>query len=655
MLKNVILIAILLCTSSVYAQQSAAVSGAAGIYIFCGKTLPKKAAYKIQRSESGKDNWQALGSSRFPTDSALFFANYAEAASFNTASPVLEKDKNGNIWKLAQKHTTIDSMGYLAAFPTFQQALGTVYLDTSAVAGLSYDYKISLMAPGSKPYETTVRKIVYAPQMIQPGIKTVYAEPYEDKVMLRYYTPNGFVPATMKLYRQYYLQGEFKEVPATFGMQTLEQKKYYMLTDNDVKRGLVYNYYALPFDHFGNPGAPTDTIRLTNLVQAGIPPVRKLKARSDEKNHAINLSWTFTPTPYLKSIDVYRSESYDTTRYNLIGTISAKDTVFADRNVSPITTYYYFVKINGDRSSGLASARVPGMLKADRAAPAPAEMELSQVDEGVRLSWIRPPASDIRGYYLYRGLGDTSNMKQISKLIPASGLTKEYYTDTLSAKGNQNFFYALRAENTSYAQSRRSKAIAINLTGSKDDKSPIVLKAKQNGNSVMLHWPVHAAQAGGINGYQLYRRPAADTTAQALKKLNTDILLSTQNYFEDSTAVEGKAYVYQLQVLKKTGKSTSEVAFGLGKSKLLSPGGIVARRNGRKVTIAWDASMQDNISGYKIYKLNANGQYEAAGTVQGRSTSSFNLSTTGEERVSFTVVSVDTDNEESEAASWISI
>jgi fibronectin type 3 domain-containing protein len=588
-------------------------------------------------------------------DSALFFASYAEAAALNTASPILEEDKKGNIWKLAQKHNIVDSLGFYVPFPAFQQALGTAYCDTTAMAGKLYDYKISMAHPGKKPSEVLVKKVAYTPQLIPAGIKTVYAEPYETKVMLRYYTANGFVPAIIKLYRQYYLQGEFKEVPAAFGMQNQDQKKFYMLTDNEVKRGLVYNYYAVPFDHFGNPGTPSDTVRLTNLVQAGIPAVRKLKASSDEKNHAINLSWTFTPVPYLKSINVYRSESYDTTRYNLVATLSAKETMYVDRNVSPVQTYYYFVKLNGDRSSGLASARVAGMLKADRPAPAPSELQLSTANEGVRLSWNRPAAPDIRGYYLYRSENDTTNMKQVSGFIPASGRVTEHYTDTLAVKGNRKYYYTIRAENTSYAKSARSASAGIDLSNTKEDKSPVVLRAKQNGSLVMLHWPLYEAQTGSTTGYEVYRKPAADSSSAAWARLSTSTLRPDRNYFEDSTAIPGLNYRYRLEIIRKQGKTSSEVTFGLDKPKLLSPGGIVARRNGRKVTIAWDASMQDNITGYKIYKLNANGQYEVAGTVQGQTTSSFNISTTGEERVSFTVVSIDTDNEESEAASWISI
>ncbi|MCC8407925.1 hypothetical protein LJ707_03225 [Mucilaginibacter sp. UR6-1] len=629
------------------AQTSVAVSGGNGIYVYCGTTLPKKGSYIIKRADAGKNNWQTVGSTRFPADSNLFFANYDLAMSQNPAAVPLEAAKRPIIWRMLQKQAITDSLNYYASQPAFLQAAGTVYNDTSAVIGKTYDYKISFTADTKA--EQLVRAITRGGRVDDYKLQTIYAEPYENKVVIRYYSRYTKVPAMVKLYRQYYMQTEYTEVPAIFNMVTDSNRRFYMITDINVKKDLLYKYYAVPYDAYGNAGQPSDTARLANMVSSNLPAVERLQAISVEKQHAIKLTWKFAPLKFLKSINIYRSESYDTAKYDLIASLQPSDTVFYDKKVLPIKTYYYFMVLNGDRVSSTPSARVPGMLKADRLATAPQRLKVNADGNTAVLSWRRMSA-DTRGYYLFRSDGDSTHMKQVSGLIPVSGEFYEIYRDTITGKGKRSLYYMVKAENRSYDISAGSNKVFTNISGTSAIINVVSLRVKDVGGHPLLYWPLQQDQQTVYSGYLIHRKKA-DEPASAYKPIGQQ-LQSTVNYLEDTSAVKGISYTYYLGLIKTGGQTnrSAEVTYQPFRAKILSPGGIIVQQDGSNANISWDVTGQVDVKQYKIYRLNADGSTALVAEVD-KGKGSYTASAGS--KPYFTVVCVDGAGNESEIENWV--
>lgn len=117
---------------------------------------------------------------------------------------------------------------------------------------------------------------------------------------------------------------------------------------------------------------------------------------------------------------MYRSEDYDT-GYRLIGSASLADTSFTDRQVNPITTYYYYLIINNAYGQSGKSARIAGMLEANSKAMTPFNLSAQALPGMVVLSW-KKPSGDTRGYYIMRSDDGSGKFRQLGDLVRSVSL-----------------------------------------------------------------------------------------------------------------------------------------------------------------------------------------------------------------------------------------
>jgi hypothetical protein len=77
-----------------------------------------------------------------------------------------------------------------------------------------------------------------------------------------------------------------------------------------------------------------------------VPDLKDFEAISVDDQLAIKLRWKSSEVPNLRSISIFRSLNYDS-GYTLYSKVPPTDTTFIDKNVEPITNYYYYLVFYG--------------------------------------------------------------------------------------------------------------------------------------------------------------------------------------------------------------------------------------------------------------------------------------------------------------------
>lgn len=661
----------LVCVSGLFAggafcQPYPVVSpGPHGNYILCGSAIPLDFSYRIERNEAGKaGDWQLLATTAFKADSALFFGRLAEATSLNRVFAVSSPEIAAQLWQLVQKARVIDSLYSYASFPVCLQAVGVAWYDTTAVAGVEYQYRVTPTRPALGA-EGGVSDAVSYPMETEEdyALKTVYAEPFENQIAIRLYSSANPQPSAIKLYRSPYLQGAFEEVYTQTGMVSDGGRTYHIASDTTFTPNRVYQYFAVPYDVYGNAGKPSDTIRIASQVDAGLPAIQQLAAEGDTVERAMRISWTIPATPYLQQVRIYRSHDYDSPDFVYIGSAEPGDSVFYDRDVATAHTYYYSIVLHGPKGASAPSVRVPGLLPVDpqQQVSPPLELEGAMLDSGlVRLQWLVPP-DEVTGFYVYRAMGDSSEMQQVSGLIRASRATMAY-VDTVPQLHSAEWHYTVKSVNKAFNLSEASDTVRVlSLAAAAETTAPLGVRVVYNGEVPVVYWKVPHLLESGYTGFHVYRAPAdhgtGDTTAA--EQLNVQEMHYADNMLEDTTFQRGVHYRYWITAVRADGsvQPSAPAEFFLAKGRLYSPGNLTARHSRASVVLSWDATQQADVKAYRIYRSlrGSEGEAELLETLSPQIARFEDSGVKRGDYYYYTVVCVDGTDQESPMEDWVGI
>ena len=574
-------------------------SAATGNFIDLGKEIPRSTYFKISR-KSPREDWKELTTLHFEQDSALFLADLNTAARHYEIFSMPDKRLFPRIWDMISRAVTLDSVAFYGYTPAYREALKTAYYDDSALPNIKYEYKITNITVSGQ--RTLSEKIVSGsfPAIRKPDffLSTMHIEPFNDKMVLKYFSQNTNMPAGIKVFRSTYMQTKFQPVGSLTGSVRQGDTLVYLSVDTLLEKGKTYQYFAVPFDELGNEGLTSDTVRVANIAHNNAPSFNKINTVSLEKENAIKLSWQLDGTPNMNAIYIYRADSYDSADYKLIGSASPQDTIFFDKKIHPVKNYFYMLVPVTQYGNGYPSARIKGMLKANKKALAPATIDAVQNNGKIHLSWTRPEFYT-RGYYVYRG-SELDTLTQITDLILSDSLTVTF--DDVLPKGykGKTLTYGVKAVNTSYDISPLSAIINVVSPSVISVATPINVMAKRLGNNVLIYWNNKVDE--NILGFNLWRKIVGE---EKFTKMSTEPLISATNSFIDSTANVSTSYEYALQAIGNNYASDLKVNATINalKFKVLPVYNLNSNEIDGKISISWDKTMQEGITGYRVYRI----------------------------------------------------
>ncbi|MBS1601731.1 MAG: hypothetical protein JST42_03610 [Bacteroidetes bacterium] len=624
-----------------------------GMYIQLGQ-LPRTAAYKIYRQKDGTGAFQYIGNYAPCVNSnelrQRMIANAARLPDNSLPSRAL----SDTLWKIyagAQNRSLINF-----PFPVFHLAVGWSFLDTSAVPGAKYNYRV-VFGDSSSPVETGLVNFEYAHPRFSK-MQFLQMMPGEHSARMQWELSAAGRPDFFDVYRkQSGNAGDFQKIAASKGFWNTAHgdSVIFLVLDTTLMPGITYDYFIVAKDMLGNAGNHSDTIREKTGGRQNVPAVYNFRTRSDSAG--IELVWVAPAnTSGLQNIMILRSAAYDT-GYTLISLAPLKDTTYTDKNVQPGQRYFYQLIVQGAFNYSLPTARVSGMYTGWNDILPVTDLEAVSTGRGIKLSWHYPDQKNLQGFKVFRSSSSPHELQLVSGLIsPASDSTALVYIDTVAVQTETSCYYAVAPVSKASKQGPFSNITTGRASVTGKLPAPTGLRfIWLNDTVVSLTWRDMQREASGISAYKVYKQSkASDTSSPAMPRL------CLTNEFTD-TLREGEARWYSVRAFNTANlasAASSPVHIEARINRPLPPGAVHAYLQGNKIVLHWDGSLNAAIKEYQIYRAKNAGTISLLKTVDATAKSAYSYTdntTTGNSLYYYYITSTNTHGSESHRSEEISV
>lgn len=585
--------------------------GQRGIFVTLGFELPSPlhpagdiVAYRVERKEAMMQSWQHLADVSAPESFAEFQARLAVARRFVPKVMHPRDLPEPYIWSAIDRDLPPDSLAGWAGSLVVRLALGIVYLDTSAQPAAPYHYRVSKLRKDGTGTETVMSDVAVYPS---PGLTTqtrfVDRAARESAIRIRWQTTSRVKPHTVEPYRRPYLTGEFQPIDASVYGSTRKDTLYIEVIDRQVELLGAFEYYLLPFDAWGNPGSPSDTVFAVAYDPAGVGLPYNIRVESLDSLGGIKLSWRFDQPHLIQSFVIYRSAVFDS-GYTPLAEVSAQDTEYFDQTAIPMRKYFYRIGVHGllDEPIGV-SATVFGIFQSTEKPLPPHDLFAEGVKNGVRLRW-NTSEKHLKGFYVFRSNGYTEALEPLTGLIPSRDSITVFVDSSRSLSGSLVYAYAVRVENTSHVISDFSDTVMARPAKQTEPPAPVQFTVLPDENHFRLYWQNMVEFDNLIEGYRLYRREIQPRGPTTTFSPLTDSLLAA-NYHSDTTVQRGKMYQYAVQSVDMFGgvsALTQSPPVALDVPLPAPPAGVRGVPTPIGIDLRWDASGGETPTAYRIYR-----------------------------------------------------
>jgi fibronectin type 3 domain-containing protein len=352
-------------------------------------------------------------------------------------------------------------------------------------------------------------------------------------------------------------------------------------------------------DYFRNEGLVSDTATVLSFRMAQVPLPEHMKITSID-TAGLLLTWNLREPSAVYGVVIERGPKIDSGFVELY-TAAPTDTSFLDMSVTPMTRYYYQLRLIGP--GGLrspSSAVVIGIYKSSDVPAPPYGVHAEGIENGVRVSWFIDTVQYIDGYFVFRSDGEGMPLRQISSIIPT--MQTSYVDTSLGLDGTREYYYAVVSENSSHVRSSLSDTVAALPLIMVPVTSPRGLVARVTQGQVALFWDAQQDREITCAGFRVYRKEGTDDRWTAL----TDTLLEGwQNYFTDEKTKPGGRYTYAVRAFNIHGDSSAlsfSVKAGIDMPEVYPPANLTAQPQGRIVTLRWDEIAQPGAKEFRLYR-----------------------------------------------------
>lgn len=644
------------------AQQAQATAGPYGVFIQFEKLLHGP-QYVIERllvgSNAATPDWKPVCTTSKPPQTAADLA--ARLTILTSKNPLYDIPNDSLTALLYARYRTlssVDSLGTYAFNPQYLEALGLGYLDTDVQQGKRYDYRI-------RQLKTTGVAVYHNPATVSvPGSKmaaTVQSLSYTSTgtmVKIKYYIKKARPDiAGVRAMRASYGQTAFADCPAEWAFRKGQKDSLFLeISDYNARRKMLYSYVVYLKDFLGNESAPSDTITITNLrPQEEIPTILDIHTKSEENYDAIGISWKLASTRNLRAVEIWRSDHFDS-GYQLIGTASASDTIYHDQAVEPVRGYYYQIKLNGVYDRSGESVRVAGMLKASRQALIkPSNLSVTEINDTLYFRW-QPADYDTHGYYLYNATNESDSLTQFSEVIPVSNAELNYKVALSKLAIGTGHKWAVAAINTSYNMGPMSDPVYSEPRYPDRVATPINPEMLYHEGHALLVWEDMKSIDPYIIAYTVERKTGNEKDFKEVYRQAVDD--KSRNGYEDVSVKNGEMYSYRVRAVSINGKTSgysTEASYFKELPAVLPVRGLNVMATNKGVRIAWDAPL-DAPEKTVVYRYTEKTvAAKVIGSVTGKQAEFLDKYATPGIGYYYSLVTVDTDNRESEATDPVGV
>jgi uncharacterized protein len=282
---------------------------------------------------------------------------------------------------------------------------------------------------------------------------------------------------------------------------------------------------------------------------------------------------------------------------------------FVERNYQKTEKYVYRVTFN-ENPLGYATDTTWLLLDASEKiekakAPAP---EIKLNDSQVELSWRLPKGYSFTGFNLYRSRGSAKPQKLNTAIIVQANGNDEshrFFSFKDSVQNYVKYAYFLVGIDAFGDASNPSESISVMTKDMSPPPAAQILKAEPNANGKMkIDWD-YVAQNTDLDGFRVHRAASIDGDYQAI---STVLPKSTRSFIDTAKATStGRFYkILSLDTAQNGSWSLPLYGFFMDSIPPAPPLGLKAIIDTNSiVTLTWDAGLEPDLQGYRVYYSNA--------------------------------------------------
>ena len=582
-----------------------------GIYIFCGKEIPRNFHYLVEK-KGASGAWEKVAEVRAPQNAAGLKANLIRLPGLLTAMMPLPTDLAGFLWERQRRFAVVDSLYGYANDPKIVAALGCGWFDEGIKNEGAYQYRVSKVSRTDAYVlgEITQR---FPENPYRGTLATVRFEPGITHVTLNYAMSDTLHTHGVALYRSRLQERNFRATPSETGYGALNGRMVAIVRDESVTKGMAYSYVAVPYDALGNMGMPSDTINVYNFNNmSDIGMLEKFSATADKAKKGVMLTWKITSDFYIHGYEIFRSKDYDA-GYQRIATLPAGTTSFFDEvNLDYGEAYFYYMTVNNGYGASLPSARTPVILEGSRENFMPPQNVVATIAGNVVKLTFESVDPYTRGYQIYRGEGFTGALSLIASISTRDQAV--VFTDTLALSINpQTYSYAVADVNSSYKISPLSERTSIQFSGGML-RAPSITEVQLRGNEILVVWDDMTRKNAYIAAYNVYRSTVNLPPSPSERGGESDpeiiaTLPYNVNSYTDTQLIPGTHYRYALESIDLNGETSGQglhAGITVPAQPPLPPGRVTAIAADNRILLRWDNPFDQSIQSIRIYRATLN-------------------------------------------------
>lgn len=293
------------------------------------------------------------------------------------------------------------------------------------------------------------------------------------------------------------------------------------------------------------------------------------------------------------------------------------------------TTYYYKIKAYDDRGKESDFSEIVSAQTAPTPEP-PIILTAEGHVQSILIVWspnpIRhPDAKRIKGFRLYRAKEGESSFQRITEVKEgeaasgrASGEIQKIQHMDRGLEDGTVYFYKASTFDEEDLESDFSKPVSGRTI-------PSVTGVRAEGNMIRenrLAW--NAAVSPHVKGYHIYRSKKEDRDFVRIKTIDER---QAAAYVDETQLEDDTVYFYRLTLFEEGGLETSPSTTVSARTKGAPPPVLGLKAQSglvKRVALNWEVNSQEEVTGYKVYRGEAEtGTFEEIAVIGGRAQSAY--------------------------------
>ncbi len=571
------------------------------VIIILGDTPRNVYSFNVYRRGEGEKNYKLLNREPITAVKDPYTAKQLIGEDFTWISKRIGSDDPSFVWnRLNTNRNTTRAL--LLISHGLRMAMGKTYIDRGVKPNRSYRYRVILYNLTGKELKRAEKQLRVTPPKPpqKPGKVRAKASDGEVKIEWSYPRYSGGERDRTVGFVIYRAEGNGKFVRINRA-PVLRIEGFLAYLDNTVTNGKTYTYGVRAIDIIGVKSKMSYSAKVKPVDTK--PPLIPMGLKAIDNKGKVLLLWNISPEIDASYYNVYRSESLKGKFKKINKTpIPVDKPEFTDRECIGGKVYYYRVTAV-DLSGNESPQSGPVSIIPKDTTPPPKVGEIkSTVNEKkrtVNLKWEASKASDLKGYYIYRG----SDRKKMVRIVekPVKPDKNPSFEDTgyknRGLRPGVNLFYAITAVDISGNESKRTYT-EVQIPDNVPPWPVFSITAKTTDEGyVKLFWQPCLSRDLAL--HRIYRK--TEGKFKLIKELKKKVTNWT-----DKSVTRGKEYSYRITEVDLSGneskpsRTVSVVPTDIIPPK--PPVNLKAEVTTWGVSIKWSSSPSDDVAGYYVYR-----------------------------------------------------